>query len=63
MLDAFVSDDVDDDGVEGGAFFGHENFGDGVSVEGVGGESVDGFCGESYKLSFFYYLGSFLYLV
>lgn len=39
--------EVDDERVEGGAVFGDEDFGDGVWVEGIGGEAVDGFGGES----------------
>ena len=38
--------EVDDERVEGGAVFGGEDFGDGVWVESIGGEAVDGFGGE-----------------
>ncbi len=38
--------DVDDERVPGRAFFGSEDAGDGVGVEGVGSEAVDGLGGE-----------------
>ena len=44
--EVFFVREMDDEGVEGGAFFGFEDFGDGGGVEGVGGEAVDGFGGE-----------------
>ncbi len=44
--EVFFVREMDDEGIEGGAFFGFEDFGDGGGVEGVGGEAVDGFGGQ-----------------
>lgn len=45
--EVFFVREMDDERVEGGAFFGFEDFGDGGGIEGVGGEAIDGFGGES----------------